>query len=136
MRLNAIKTVLARGSVKNIVLAGNLEIYPELPYILLYDDYPLNSYYTEDNTIDPFIVEVVFPAGYTDEVTKYVEEEVIQLLSRKVIYDEEEGIYFQVYPTSNITKLSEPNDDRALSKGNDTGTLSKERRFFTPRRGL
>jgi len=136
MRLNAIKSKLLTGSVTNIILSGGMEIYPELPCILLYDDFPLNTYYTQDNTINPFIVEVRYPAGYIDEVDKYIEEEVLTLLDRKVLYDTENDSYVQTFATANVTKLSEPNDDRALSKGNDDGTISKARRFFTPRRGL
>jgi len=134
MRLDAVKAALALGTVKNIIKRGNMETYPAPPYVLIYDDYPLNSYYTVGSTVNPFIVEVHYPAGYRDAVDKYIEEECLALLHRKVLNDD--GVSFQVFATPNVTPLVEPNDDMTLSAGNDDGTLSRRRRFFTPTHGL
>ena len=135
-RLTALKAVIEQGSITNVVLRGDMETYPEPPYVIIFDDYALNSYYMLDNTVDPFVVEACFPVGWSEKCTKYVNQELMTMLNKKVITDAEDGTVFQVYSTANITPLIEPNDDRALSKGNDDGTLSKQRRFFTPRRGL
>ena len=138
MVLKAIMDQLATGSITNIITRGNMETYPagdELlnPYILVFDDYAVNSYYTTENTVRPIIVEVHYPAGYIDEVNKYIEEEVMQLLNRQRLTDSE-GYVFQVFVTAHISVMSEPNDDRTISGGNDDGTISRFRRIFVPRR--
>jgi len=135
MRLDTIRTILLTGTVKNVIIRGNMDTSPVAPYVLLYDDYSINSYFTVDNTIDPFIIEVHYPPGYSNAVTTYIEKEVVDLLHRKVLTDAD-GDSFQTFATPTITPLTEPNDDRAISAGNDDGTISRGRRFFTPRRGL
>lgn len=135
MKLKAIVDQLATGSVKVIIVRGNLEAFPKAPYILVYDDYPQNTYYAADNTIKAFVVEAHFPVGNIDDLDEYIEHEVIGLLDRKILTDDA-GISLQVFATSNVGPMVEPNDKRSLSAGNDDGTISKSRRFFTPRRGL
>lgn len=138
MILKAIMDQLATGSITNIITRGNMETYPsgdELlsPYVLVYDDYAVNSYYTTENTIRPIIVEVHYPAGYINEVNKYIEEEIVELLNRQRLTDSE-GYVFQVFVTAHISVMSEPNDDRTISGGNDDKTISRFRRIFVPRR--
>lgn len=140
MVIKAIMNKLATGSIPNIYTRGNMEVYPggkdsdELlkPYVLVFDDYAVNSYYTTENTIRPLIVEVHYPAGYIDKLNKYIEEEVVELLNRKRLTDSENYV-FQVFVTPYLSIMSEPNDDRTISGGNDDGTISKFRRIFVPR---
>lgn len=136
MRLKPIVDKLATGSIPTVIVRGNFETFPPAPYILVYDDYPLNTYFAVDNTAKFFIVEVHCRPGEIDKVDEYIEHEVISLLDRQVLYDSVKGVYSQVFATASISPLVEPNDKRSLSAGNDDGTISKSRRFFTPRRGL
>ena len=131
MVLKAIMDQLATGSITNIITRGNMETYPsgdELlkPYVLVYDDYAVNSYYTTENTVRPIIIDVHYPAGYINEVNKYIEEEVVELLNRQRLTDSE-GYVFQVFVTAHISVMSEPNDDRTISGGNDDKTISRFR---------
>ena len=145
MVLKAILDQLETGSIKNGDTRGNMITYPagendgvdtsELlqPYVLVFDDFPVNAYYTTDNTIRPMVVEAHFPAGYINELNKYIEEEIMGLLNHKRLTDSE-GYVFQVFVTAYISIMSEPNDDRSISGGNDDGTISRFRRIFVPRR--
>ena len=143
MVLKAIINKLATGSITNVNTRGNMKTYlagasdDELlqPYVLVFDDFPVNSYYTTENTIRPIMIEVHYPAGYIDEVNKYIEEEIIELLNRQRLTDSE-GYVFQVFVTAHVSTMSEPNDDRTISGGNDDGTISRFRRIFVPRRCL
>lgn len=141
MVLKAIIDKLATGSIPNIYTRGNMEVYPGgkssnemlVPYVLVFDDYAVNAYYTTENTIRPIIVEVHYPPGYINKLNKYIEEEVVGLLNRKRLTDAE-GYIFQVFTTSYLSVMSEPNDDKTISGGNDDGTISRFRRIFVPRR--
>jgi hypothetical protein len=141
MVLKAIMDKLATGSITNIYTRGNMEVYPGgndtddmlVPYVLVFDDYAINAYYTTESTIRPLIVDVHYPPGYIDKVNKYIEEEIIGLLNHKRLTDSE-GFTFQVYVTSYLSIMSEPNDDKTISGGNDDGTISRFRRIFVPRR--
>lgn len=143
MLIKAIMDQLATGSITNIITRGNREAYPagknfidnNEPYVIVANDYPVNSYYITDNTIEPIIIEAHFPVGYINELNKYVEEELMQLLNRKRLTDSD-GFNFQVYGTMHISIMDEPNDDKSISGGNDDGSISRYRRFFIPLRGL
>lgn len=143
MVLKAIMDKLATGSISNMYTRGNMETYvggknsDDLlePYVLVFDDYAIDAYYTTENTIRPIIVEVHYPPGYIDEVNKYIEEEIVGLLNRKRLTDAE-GYVFQVFTTSYLSIMVEPNDDKTISGGNDDGTISRFRRIFVPRRCL
>jgi hypothetical protein len=143
MILQAIIAQLKTGSVPAVFTRGNYQTYPNgkdvndlaKPYVLVFNDYPVASYYENNNTIDAFVVEVHFPAGMINEVNAYIENEVVELLDRKRLVDE--LVYnFQVYVTMGISVLAEPNDDKSITGGNDDGTISRYRRIFVPRRGL
>lgn len=138
MVLKAIMDQVETGSITKVITRGNMETYPAgtdllNPYVLVYDDYPVNSYYTTENTVRPIVIEAHYPAGYIDELNKYIEEEIMELLNRQRLTDSE-GYVFQVFVTSHISVMSEPNDDRTISGGNDDGTISRFRRIFVPRR--
>jgi hypothetical protein len=141
MVLKAIMDQLATGSIANVYTRGNMEGYPggkdsdEMlePYVLVFDDFAVDAYYTTSNTIRPLMVDVHYPPGYIDELNKYVEEEIIELLNRKRLTDSE-GYVFQVYVTADMGIMVEPNDDRTISGGNDDRTISRYRRIFVPRR--
>ncbi len=143
MILKAIIDQLKTGSIKNVYTRGNMQGYPggkakpDLmePYVLVFDDYAVNSYYPTDNTIMPFVVEAHYPPGFINELTSYIEYEVPTLLNRKRLTDGE-GYTFQTFVTAHVSIMSEPNDDKSISGGNDDKTISKFRRFFVPRRGL
>jgi len=143
MILKALIDQLETGSITEVETRGNRKTYiagigsSELnePYVLVYDDYAVNAYYSTDNTVRPIIVEVHFPVGFINELNKYVEEEIVELLNRKRLVDSE-GYNFQVYVTSYMSPMQEPNDDKSISGGNDDGTISRFRRIFIPRRGL
>lgn len=131
------------GTITNVQTRGNLEAYPGgkdvndlmAPYVLVYDDFAVNTYYPTDNTIMPFVVEVHYPPGYITELNDYIEYELPALLNRKRFTDDE-GYTFQVFVTAHVSILMEPNDDKSISGGNDDKTISKYRRVFVPRRGL
>ena len=143
MVLKAIITQLKTGSISAVFTRGNYETYMagrstnELmtPYVIVYDDFPINIYYESSNTIAPYAVEVHFPVGNIDKLAAYIEVELVSLLNRKRLVDAD-GFNFQVYVTMNISVMAEPNDDKSISGGNDDGTISKYRRIFIPRRGL
>ncbi len=147
MTLKAIMDQLKTGSVKDIYTRGNIETYPAgkgkvdllNPYVLVHDDFSVNSYYATSMSIHPIVIDAHFPPGYINELNKYIEEEVPLLLHRKRLnynVTEEETVYFQVYVTMYLSIMIEPNDDRTISGGNDDGTISRFRRVFVPRRGL
>jgi len=133
---------LKTGSITTVFTRGNYLAYlngfnsNELatPYVIVYDDYPINAYYEVNNTVSPYVVEAHFPVGNILELDQYIEYELVGLLHRKRLLDE--GLYnFQVEVTMNIGIMSEPNDDKSISGGNDDGTISRYRRIFVPRRG-
>ncbi|RLI54171.1 MAG: hypothetical protein DRP09_13800 [Candidatus Thorarchaeota archaeon] len=143
MILKALIDQLKTGSITNVYTRGNYLTYLNgrnvgdllEPYVIVYKDYPVNAYYTVNNTIDPYVVEVHFPTGMIDQVDAYIENEIVGLLHRKRLVDD--LIYnFQVYVTMSISILAEPNDDKSITGGNDDGTISRYRRIFVPRRGL
>ena len=142
MILKALITQLQTGSITAVYPRGNMETYPSgkdtnellTTYVLVYADFAVNAYYTTDNTVAPYIIEVHFPAGFIDQLDAYIENEIIALLNRKRLTDSD-GNVFQVFVTENISIMSEPNDDRSISGGNDDKTISKYRRIFVPRRG-
>lgn len=143
MILQAIIAQLKTGSVPNVYTRGNYQTYPSgkneddllAPYILVYNDYPVASYYEAGSTVDQYVVEVHYPAGHINEVTAYIENEIVGLLHKKRLVDD--SLYnFQVYVTMGISVLAEPNDDKSITGGNDDGTISRYRRIFVPRRGL
>jgi len=139
----AIIEQLKTGSLTTVYPRGNMETYPGgknstellVPYVLVYDDYAVNAYYITDNTIAPYVIEAHFPVGFIDNLNSYIENEIITLLNRKRLTDSD-GYTFQVFVTADISIMSEPNDDRSISGGNDDGTISKYRRIFVPRRGI
>lgn len=141
--LKAIITQLKTGSIKTVYTRGNYQTYLagkdtndlQSPYVIVFNDYPINSYYEVVNTIDSFIVEAHFPTGNIDKLNNYIENEVPVLLNRKRLIDT--TLYnFQVFVTMNMSIMSEPNDDKSISGGNDDSTISRYRRIFVPRRGL
>lgn len=141
--LHAIIDQLKTGSITNVFTRGNYQTYPSgpdtenevlTPYILVYDDYTVSSYFTTENTVFGFMIEVHFPAGYIDELRDYVNYELPQLLDRKVLTDSD-GNYFQIFKTMYMTIVSEPNDDSSITGGNDDKTISRSRRFIVPARG-
>ena len=134
MILPAIIEQLKTGSITNILTRGNIDVYPIPPYIFVYDDYSVNSYYITDNSIQPLVVEVHYPPGYINELNNYVENEIPMLLNHKRLIDTD-GYSFQVYVTMYLSIMSEPNDDKSITGGNDDGTISRFRRIFVPRRG-
>lgn len=146
MILQALITQLKTGSIKNVYTRGNYQVYPggkdkhDLmePYVLVFDDYPVNSYYTVNNNIQPVAVEAHYPAGYITELNNYIENELMTLLHRKRLSTIDNTITynFQVFVTMHISFMSEPNDDKTISGGNDDGTISRFRRIFIPRRGM
>lgn len=141
MILKAIMDQLATGSISKIKTRGNRNVYPsgensdELlqPYVLVYDDYPLNVYYTLVGTVQNIAVDVHFPIGMIDELNAYVEEELIGLLHKKRL-TAANGHTFQIEATNYISQMQEPNDDKSITGGNDDGTISRLRRFVIPRR--
>ena len=140
--LEALITQLETGSIKNAYTRGNYDAYKAgvgtnellLPYILVYDDYPLDTYFNTENTIRPLIVDVHFPVGFVNQLNDYVQYELFTLLNRKRLTDNQ-GSVFQVFVTMNMSIMAEPNDDRSITGGNDDGTISRYRRIFIPRRG-
>jgi len=143
MVLQAIIAQLKTGSIKTVYTRGNYQTYLSgkgvndmmTPYVVVFNDYPVASYYQANNIVDQYVVEAHFPTGMINEVTSYIENELVTLLHRKRLVDD--MIYnFQVYVTMGISILSEPNDDKSITGGNDDGTISRYRRIFVPRRGL
>ena len=104
MILSAIISQLKTGSIQNINTRGNYPVYPAGkdnkslldPYVFVYDDYAVSAYYSQNNSVQPIIVDAHFPLGYIDELNKYVENEVPELLNNKRLTDDE-GYTFQVY---------------------------------------
>jgi len=143
MVLKAIMDQLATGTIPQIYTRGNYEIYMAgrnsndllVPYVVVYDDYPINVYFEAINSISPFAIEAHYPVGNMDKLNEYIEYELSTLLNRKRLVDGD-GYSFQVYVTMNISVMAEPNDDKSISGGNDDGTISRYRRIFIPRRGL
>ncbi len=143
MILKAIMDQIATGSIPNVFTRGNYETYmagknsPELmnPFVVVYDDYPINVYFETDNTIGPYAVEAHFPVGNINKLNDYIQYELVGLLHRKRLVDGD-GYNFQIFVTMNISVMAEPNDDKSISGGNDDGTISRYRRVFIPRRGL
>lgn len=141
MVLHALITQLKTGTIPSVETRGNRVSYPagtgsvELikPYVLVYDDFPINSYYLTTNTVQNIAVDVHFPVGFIDELNAYVEEELITLLHKKRLTDN--GHTFQIEATMYISQMQEPNDDKSITGGNDDGTISRKRRFIIPRRG-
>ena len=142
MALQALITQLKTGSITDVFTRGNYQAYMNgrgvtdlmTPYVLVYDDYPINSYYTNDNTIRPMVVDVHFPVAFINELNDYVEYELHTLLNQQRLIDRM-GAVFQVFVTMEISFMNEPNDDRSISGGNDDGTISRYRKIFIPRRG-
>ncbi len=143
MILQAIMAQLKTGSVPTVYTRGNYQTYLNgrgvndllEPYVVVYNDYPVANYYEHNNTIDSYIVEVHYPTGMINEVTAYIENEIVDLLHKQRLVDD--LIYnFQTYVTMGISVLAEPNDDKSITGGNDDGTISRYRRIFVPRRGL
>jgi hypothetical protein len=141
--LQTIIAQLKTGSIKNVYTRGNYQTYLNgrnandllEPYVIVFNDYPVATYYEHTNTIDSYVVEAHFPTGMINEVNAYIENELVELLHRKRLTDD--LIYnFQVYVTMNMSIMSEPNDDKSITGGNDDGTISRYRRIFVPRRGL
>jgi hypothetical protein len=143
MILKAIMDQLKTGSIVTIYTRGNYQTYLNgrntddnlEPYIVVYDDYAVDAYYLTDNTVMPFVVEAHWPTGYINELNTYIENELPLLLNRKRLTDNE-GYTFQTFVTAYLSIMSEPNDDRSITGGNDDGSISKYRRIFVPRRGL
>lgn len=142
MILQSIIAKLKTGSITTVYTRGNYQTYLNgrsvndllTPYVVVYNDYPMGSYYMVNNTVDSYVVEVHFPTGMINEVAAYIENEITTLLHRKRLID---GTYnFQVYVTMGISVMAEPNDDKSITGGNDDGTISRYRRIFVPRRGL
>lgn len=142
MILSTLITQLKTGSIPTVKTRGNRVGYlagedsDELlkPYVLVYDDFPVNSYYTISNTVQNITVDVHFPVGFIDDLNTYIEEEVVELLHKKRLTTEE-GRTFQIEATMHISQMAEPNDDKSITGGNDDGTISRFRRFIIPRRG-
>ena len=143
MILEAIIAQLKTGTIPAVFTRGNYQTYLNgkgvndllSPYVLVYNDYPVASYYEANNIVDQYVVEVHYPTGYINEVSAYIENELVGLLHRKRLVDD--TLYnFQVYVTMGISVLAEPNDDKSITGGNDDGTISRYRRIFVPRRGL
>ena len=143
MILQSIIAQLKTGSIPTVYTRGNYQTYLNgrnvndllTPYVVVYNDYPVTTYYLANNTVDPYVVEVHFPAGMINEVTAYIENEIVELLHRKRLVDE--GVYyFQTFVTMGVSVMAEPNDDKSITGRNDDGTISKYRRIFVPRRGL
>ena len=142
MVLSAVMEQLKTGSITNINTRGNYIVYPAgndnkalmAPYVLVYDDYAVSAYYIQNNSIQPLIVDVHYPVGFIDELNKYVEYEIPELLNNKRLTDDE-GFTFQVYVSMYLSIMGEPNDDKSITGGNDDGTISRFRRIFVPRRG-
>jgi len=141
--LQALVTQLKTGSIASVHTRGDYRAYiagegsDELlqPYVLVFDDFAVDAYYTVSNTVQPLVVEVHYPAGFVNELNDYIESELATLLNRKRLTDKD-GNVFQVYLTMYISPMAEPNDDRSITGGNDDGTISRYRRIFIPRRGL
>lgn len=141
MILKAVMTQLKTGSISTVETRGNYASYiagrntDELlkPYVLVYDDYPITTYYAQVDSVQNIAVDVHFPVGMIDELNKYVEEELISLLHKKRLTTSE-GQTFQIEATLYISQMQEPNDDKSITGGNDDGTISRLRRFIIPRR--
>ncbi len=146
MIIDTIITQLKTGSLANVYPKGNSQTYPAgkssdgliNPYVLVYNDFPVNTFYLVNNSVDMYVVEAHFPVGYLTEVSKYVENEIPVLLDHKRLADVDGGdtYNFQVFVTMNISTLIEANDDKSITGGNDDGTISRFRKIFVPRRGL
>ena len=145
MILAAIIDELKKGTIKDIITRGNMHTYPAgkdkallKPYVIVHDDYSVNSYYATSLSIQPIVIDAHFPIGFIRELNNYIEDEVPSLLNRKRLYYTENEIKysFQVYVTMYISIMTEPNDDKTITGGNDDGTISRFRRIFIPRRGL
>ena len=142
MILKAIMDQLETGSIPTIITRGNRTAYPAgentdeilKPYVIVYDDFPVDSYYTTVNTIQHIAIDVHFPVGFIDELNAYIEDEVVTLLHKRRLTTSQ-GQTFQMDATMYISQMQEPNDDKSITGGNDDGTISRKRRFIIPRRG-
>lgn len=143
MIMQSIITQLKTGSIPTVYTRGNHQTYLNgrnvndllSPYLIVYKDFPVATWYQVVDTIDPYVIEVHFPTGMINEVDAYIENELVGLLHKKRLVDD--TVYnFQVYVTMSISTLAEPNDDKSITGGNDDGTISRYRRIFVPRRGL
>ena len=143
MAILALRTQLKTGSIPIVETRGNQQAYLNgknikdlaAPYVLIYNDFSVNPYYTIVNTVDSYVIDVHFPVGNVELLNDYVENEIPVLLHRQRLTDSDAYV-FQVLVTMNMSFMSEPNDDRSISGGNDDNTISRWRKIIIPRRGL
>ena len=109
-RIKAIMNQLITGSIVKAYTRGNYQTYLSgkskddtvSPYVVVYDDFPIDSYYKTIKSVQSIVIDAHYTYAYIDELNTYIEEEVIGLLHRQVLTTGD-GNVFQIIATMNKT---------------------------------